>query len=36
MSERSAIILGAILGAIGLCIGGHLDLQACIALGDCK
>lgn len=36
MSERSAIILGAIVVAIGLCIGGHLDLQACIALGDCK
>ena len=36
MSERSALILGAIVVAIGLCIGGHLDLQACIALGDCK
>lgn len=36
MNERSAIILGAIVVAIGLCIGGHLDLQACIALGDCK
>ena len=36
MSERSAIILGAIVVAIGLCIGGHLDLQAGIALGDCK
>ena len=36
MTERQAIVIGAIILAIGLCIGGHLDLQACVAIGDCK
>ena len=36
MTERQAIIIGAIVLAIGLCIGGHLDLQACITLEQCQ
>ncbi len=25
-----------ILILLGLCVGGHLDLQACVAMGGCK
>ena len=36
ISDRLAMVVAAILIAIGLCVGGHLDLQACVAMGGCK
>ena len=36
MSDTLAMIIAAILIATGLCVGGHLDHQACVAMGGCK
>lgn len=36
MSDTLAMIVAAILIATGLCVGGHLDRQACIAMEQCQ